>query len=65
MGNKVGQGFFWHYLDEDTNCVYLIEGATRESICKLKQGEYVFCWCKVIDILKHDGHLLFGSFAIQ
>jgi hypothetical protein len=55
MGNKVDQGFFWHYLDQNTNCAYRIEGATWESIFTLKQGEYVFCWHKV-DILTHDGH---------
>jgi hypothetical protein len=31
-------------------------------VSKLKQGEYLYCWRKVVDILKHDGHLLFGGF---
>jgi hypothetical protein len=58
-GNKVDQGFFWHYLDQNPNCAYPIEGATRESISTLKQREYVFRWHKVVDLLTHDGHLLF------
>jgi hypothetical protein len=32
---------------------------------KLKQGEYLYHWHKVIDILKHDGHLLFGGFKCR
>ncbi len=54
--------FFSHTLDQDINYACPIQKAIQESISKLKQGEYLYHWRKAIDILKYDGHLLFGGF---
>jgi hypothetical protein len=62
---KLMKVFFWHTLHQDISYVCFIQKAIRELMSKLKQGEYLYRWHKAIDILKHDGHLLFGGFKSQ
>jgi hypothetical protein len=51
--------FFQHSLDYDVSCAYPLQGANNTSIRKMNMGEYHLAWRKAIDILKHNGHILF------
>jgi hypothetical protein len=53
--------FLKHFLDNDDKCAYPFQGANNGSIRKMKMGEYHLAWRKTINILKHDGNLLFGG----
>ncbi len=57
--------FFWHSLDKDVSCDCPLQGASNASIRKMKIGEYHLAWQKATDILKQDGHLLFGGQKIR
>ncbi len=53
--------FFWLLFDKDFSCACPLQKASRDSINKLNEGEYCHGWCKAMDILKQDGHLLCGD----
>jgi hypothetical protein len=57
--------FFLHSFDKDVNCAYSFQGVNIASIRKMKIGEYHLTWQKNVDILKQDGHILFGGQKIQ
>jgi hypothetical protein len=61
LGSYVSEGFFWLLFDKDFSYAYPLQGAGQNSINKLNKGEYGHGWCKAMDILKQDGHLLFGG----
>jgi hypothetical protein len=56
--------YFWLLFDKDLSCACLLQGASWDSINKLSKGKYCDGWCKVMDILKQDGHLLSGDIKI-
>ncbi len=53
--------FFQQLFHKDFSFACPFQGANRESINKLNKGKYHHGWCKAMDILKQDGHLLFGD----
>jgi len=54
-----------HPFDKDVGCMYPFQRGNRASIRKMRIGKYHHGWQKTIDILKQDGHLLFGGQEIQ
>jgi len=53
--------FFWLLFDKDLSCACTLQGANWDSINKFSKGKYHHGWHKAMDILKQDGHLLFGG----
>jgi hypothetical protein len=51
-------------LDKDLSCACPFEGVNWDSINKINKRRYHRGWHKVVDILKQDGHFLFGSTKI-
>jgi hypothetical protein len=61
LGSYVSEDIFWQLFDKDFSSACPLQGANWDSINKLNKGKYHHGWCKAMDILNQDGHLLFGG----